>query len=184
MASNSTYSLNEAHDSNGSFGMSIDRLSSGSTGGIANINLAEAKENNPSRSGSKREKGGFKGVLNNFVGAAKDMITFKGDKEASSQNQMKAVAISGPYNPVHVTHVGYNQDTGEFTGLPPDWQALLSSSGITKQEQSAHPQTVLDIIGFYQDATKDSATGGGGPWTKFRYGERDSYDSVRTFMRA
>jgi hypothetical protein len=24
-------------------------------------------------------------------------------------------AISGPFNPVHVTHVGFNQETGEFT---------------------------------------------------------------------
>jgi hypothetical protein len=29
----------------------------------------------------------------------------------SSDNK---IAISSPYNPVHLTHVGYNQETGEF----------------------------------------------------------------------
>lgn len=27
----------------------------------------------------------------------------------------KKIEISSPYNPVHLTHVGYNLDTGEFT---------------------------------------------------------------------
>lgn len=27
----------------------------------------------------------------------------------------KRVEISSPYDPVHLTHVGFNQETGEFT---------------------------------------------------------------------
>ncbi|ORX66104.1 PBD-domain-containing protein [Basidiobolus meristosporus CBS 931.73] len=52
----------------------------------------------------------------------------------------KKVEISSPYNPRHVTHVGFNPDTGEFTGLPREWQVLLQEAGITKQEQKANPQ--------------------------------------------
>ncbi|KAI8808029.1 kinase-like domain-containing protein [Cladochytrium replicatum] len=63
--------------------------------------------------------------------------------------QESKMEISSPYNPVHLTHVGYNQDTGEFTGLPKEWQILLAEAGITKEQQQAHPQAVLDIIGFY-----------------------------------
>lgn len=43
--------------------------------------------------------------------------------------------ISSPYNMVHVTHVGFNSQTGEFTGMPREWQILLQQSGITKKEQ-------------------------------------------------
>lgn len=48
--------------------------------------------------------------------------------------------ISSPYNMVHVTHVGYNSQTGEFTGMPREWQILLQQSGITKKEQQQNPQ--------------------------------------------
>jgi len=33
--------------------------------------------------------------------------------------------ISTPLNPIHLTHVGFNSSTGEFTGLPKEWQQIL-----------------------------------------------------------
>ncbi|EIM24042.1 PBD-domain-containing protein, partial [Wallemia mellicola CBS 633.66] len=66
----------------------------------------------------------------------------------------KKPEISTPYDPVHLTHVGFNSDTGEFTGLPKEWQQLLQDSGISKQDQEANPQAVMDIVAFYQDAQK------------------------------
>lgn len=33
-------------------------------------------------------------------------------------NPNKKVEISTPYDPVHLTHVGFNADTGEFTVCP------------------------------------------------------------------
>lgn len=62
--------------------------------------------------------------------------------------------ISGPYNAKHVTHVGFDASTGEFTGLPQEWQTLLQHSGISKKEQYQNPQAVLDAIGFFQE-TRD-----------------------------
>lgn len=76
--------------------------------------------------------------------------------------------ISGPYNAKHVTHVGFDASTGEFTGLPQEWQTLLQYSGISKREQYQNPQVnllsensiccnnngsqaVLDAIGFYKE---------------------------------
>lgn len=41
---------------------------------------------------------------------------------------------------VHVTHVGFNPQTGEFTGMPREWHILLQQSGITKKEQQQNPQ--------------------------------------------
>ncbi|CAJ0625287.1 7856_t:CDS:10 [Entrophospora sp. SA101] len=82
----------------------------------------------------------FKGVFNNIVSSMSDLLT-----------SQKRVEISSPYDPVHLTHVGFNQETGEFTGLPKEWQQLLQDSGITKQDQQAHPQAVIEIVQFYQD---------------------------------
>lgn len=101
-------------------------------------------------------------------------------------NPNKKFEISTPYDPVHLTHVGFNSDTGEFTvrlyqprrraddsikGLPKEWQQLLSDSGISQQEQAANPQAVVDIVAFYQDATKGlgepSGTEGDEVWKKF-----------------
>lgn len=68
-----------------------------------------------------------------------------------TQEEEKEMEISGPYNAKHVTHVGFDASTGEFTGLPPEWQTLLQHSGITKKEQYQNPQAVLDAIGFFQE---------------------------------
>lgn len=58
----------------------------------------------------------------------------------NSNNELPAMDISTPYNTVHVTHVGFDPNTGEFTGLPKEWQILLTQSGITRQEQEKNPQ--------------------------------------------
>ncbi|KAK5113276.1 hypothetical protein LTR62_003613 [Meristemomyces frigidus] len=60
-------------------------------------------------------------------------------------------AISAPENPVHVTHVGYDQETGEFTGLPKEWQKTLQANGISEQEQKRNPQAIIDVVTFYNE---------------------------------
>lgn len=72
--------------------------------------------------------------------------------------------ISAPENPVHVTHVGYDNQTGQFTGLPKEWQRLLQENGISKQEQEEHPQTMMDIMRFYEKNTRGDDEG---VWHKF-----------------
>jgi p21-activated kinase 1 len=52
---------------------------------------------------------------------------------------------------VHLTHVGFNSSTGEFTGLPKEWQQLLQESGISRLEQERNPQAVMEIVKFYQE---------------------------------
>lgn len=63
---------------------------------------------------------------------------------SASTSQNGKAKISSPYNMVHVTHVGFNPQTGEFTGMPREWHILLQQSGITKKEQRQNPQ-VEDI---------------------------------------
>ncbi|GAB5587741.1 signal transducing kinase of the PAK [Umbelopsis nana] len=93
---------------------------------------------------------------------AKDRHTLRGviDKMVESLNELlskdnsgnKQIDIGTPYNAKHITHVGFDAKSGQFTGLPPDWQILLKHSGITETEQKRHPQAVLDVIGFYKDS--------------------------------
>ncbi|KAJ6591558.1 STE/STE20/PAKA protein kinase [Mycena vulgaris] len=66
-------------------------------------------------------------------------------------NTAKRPEISTPYDPVHLTHVGFNSSTGEFTGLPKEWQQLLQESGISRSEQEKNPQAVMEIVKFYQE---------------------------------
>ncbi|TVY81676.1 Serine/threonine-protein kinase MST20 [Lachnellula suecica] len=100
---------------------------------------------------------------------AKGGMTRKKSGFQSFFNQMgigspRGVKISAPENPVHVTHVGYDQDTGQFTGLPKEWQRMLNDSGITKKEQEQHPQTIVDIVGFYKE---NAEKGSDEVWDKF-----------------
>lgn len=68
----------------------------------------------------------------------------------------KRLEISTPYDPVHLTHVGFNSSTGEFTGLPKEWQQLLQESGISRSDQEKNPQAVMEIVKFYQEARGDN----------------------------
>lgn len=94
-----------------------------------------------SRAGTTKGKKGMLGFMSDFLGSN------------------KTVAISTPYDPVHLTHVGFNSSTGEFTGLPKEWQQLLQESGISRVEQEKNPQAVMEIVKFYQE-------GGGDVWDK------------------
>ncbi|KAF8659864.1 hypothetical protein AX16_001748 [Volvariella volvacea WC 439] len=75
-------------------------------------------------------------------------------------NSSKRPEISTPYDPVHLTHVGFNSSTGEFTGLPKEWQQLLQESGISKLDQEKNPAAVMEIVKFYQEGQHAD------PWEK------------------
>ncbi|KAH8722078.1 kinase-like domain-containing protein [Ilyonectria robusta] len=83
-----------------------------------------------------RKKSGFSGFMNSLVGSPKKPV------------------ISAPENPVHVTHVGYDSTTGQFTGLPKEWQRLINESGIPEKERRENPQTMVDILQFYKETTE------------------------------
>lgn len=42
----------------------------------------------------------------------------------------EGMEISGPTNVKHEWHVGFDQMTGDFVGLPPSWAAWLQNSNI------------------------------------------------------
>ncbi|KAK5663940.1 hypothetical protein OQA88_152 [Cercophora sp. LCS_1] len=62
--------------------------------------------------------------------------------------------VSNPTNFSHAVHVGFDPQSGGFTGLPPEWAKLLSSSAITKEDYERNPQAVFEVLDFYSDLTK------------------------------
>ncbi len=62
--------------------------------------------------------------------------------------------MSNPTNFSHAVHVGFDSQTGEFVGLPPEWSKLLNSSAITKEDYERNPQAVFEVLDFYSDLTK------------------------------
>ncbi|KAJ2611135.1 hypothetical protein H4S08_003300 [Coemansia sp. RSA 1365] len=97
----------------------------------------------PIQSDSNQNNKSFKGAVNKLFSSMFDSLS--GDSRSE---------ISAPYNPIHLTHVGFNNETGEFTGLPREWSVMLREAGISKQDQEANPQAVVEVMRFYQENTK------------------------------
>ncbi|KAK8034587.1 STE/STE20/PAKA protein kinase [Apiospora rasikravindrae] len=93
----------------------------------------ETKEPKP---GVLRKKSGFSGLMSTLVGSPKKPV------------------ISAPENPVHVTHVGYDSSSGQFTGLPKEWQRLINESGIPENAQRENPQMIANLVTFYKETSE------------------------------
>lgn len=62
--------------------------------------------------------------------------------------------VSKPIDFSHAVHVGFNAQTGQFVGLPPEWLKLLNVSAITKEDYERNPQAVVEAVDFYSDLKK------------------------------
>ncbi|RMZ82179.1 hypothetical protein DV738_g1712, partial [Chaetothyriales sp. CBS 135597] len=83
----------------------------------------------------------------------------------------RTIKISAPENPLHMIHVGYDNDTGQFTGLPQEWQRILTDNGIPKREQEQNPEMMMNIMETYKSnlGDKDDAV-----WHKFDHSKLSS----------
>ncbi|KAL1995225.1 hypothetical protein VTN49DRAFT_1412 [Thermomyces lanuginosus] len=59
--------------------------------------------------------------------------------------------VSNPTNFSHRVHVGFDAKTGAFVGLPAEWEKLLTTSAITKEDYKKNPQAVIEVLEFYSD---------------------------------
>lgn len=84
--------------------------------------------------------------------------------------------ISEPYNLKHVTHVGYDADTDQFVGIPPEWQKLLSDSGLTSKDVQKNPQGIVDVMNFY---AREQIDGDNHFFSKFGF-RKDTSNSSRS----
>eukprot|EP01111_Echinosteliopsis_oligospora_P000746 TRINITY_DN1087_c0_g2_i3.p1 TRINITY_DN1087_c0_g2~~TRINITY_DN1087_c0_g2_i3.p1 ORF type:complete len:490 (+),score=171.89 TRINITY_DN1087_c0_g2_i3:318-1787(+) len=85
------------------------------------------------------------------------------NSEADAAAWMKAIekgaeysCVSSPYNVEHKIHVDFNSATG-FSGLPPEWEAMLKSANITKKEVLDNPEQVLNVLEFESKRQKEEA---------------------------
>lgn len=99
---------------------------------------------------SNKKSSRVRGVLSSMFGKSKNSSSSM--NATSPELNMK---ISTPFNAKHVAHVGVDVD-GSYTGLPVEWERLLSASGISRKEQEQHPQAVMDIVAFYQDSNENA----------------------------
>jgi len=72
----------------------------------------------------------------------------KKSKESEKPN------ISYPTKFTHVVHVGFDDHTGEFTGMPDSWIKLLENSNISLEMQKNNPQAVLDALNYFEHTSK------------------------------
>ena len=62
--------------------------------------------------------------------------------------------VSNPTNFSHRVHVGFDPTNGQFVGLPQEWEMLLKTSAITKEDYQKHPEAVIEVLEFYSDINK------------------------------
>ena len=65
--------------------------------------------------------------------------------------------VSAPTNFDHRVHVGFDPQKGGFTGLPPEWERLLTTSALTRDDYLRNPEAVIEVLEFYTDMNKRAA---------------------------
>lgn len=114
---------------------------------------SDTKDPPKRKSSTSKMKGMFTSLVQNMKRNSSDDRKSASSLSSVSSASSASLKISTPYNPKHIYHVGVDSKTGEYTGLPEEWERLLASSGISKKEQQQNMQAVIDIVNFYQDVT-------------------------------
>lgn len=184
MTPSTAYSSNNSHSSpHSNFSRSISTVSHNKTAAMTPIinsqSLFQSNQSSPLSLGSpnllngKKRKSGnrVKGVFNQMFGKNKSSSGSSNGSGGDSSINMK---ISTPFNAKHIAHVGVD-DNGSYTGLPIEWERLLSASGISKKEQQQHPQAVMDIVAFYQDSNENPEEN---IFKKFNYDQKNRSGSI------
>jgi len=68
--------------------------------------------------------------------------------------------VSAPINVEHNIHVDFNSETG-FVGLPSEWETVLKSSGIDKQDVVKNKDTILSLLELNDRMQKHEELGAG-----------------------
>ena len=69
------------------------------------------------------------------------------EQQGRREKKSSEPCIGVPFNVMHNVHVDFTTETG-FVGLPPEWEAMLYASNITKNEVAQDPDAVLDVLKF------------------------------------
>ena len=92
---------------------------------------SSGRKDSNSSSGSSLVREMFSSLVNNIKRSSQ--VDGGGSSSNSSRrSSASTLKISTPYNAKHIHHVGVDAETGEYYGLPEEWEKLLTSSGISK----------------------------------------------------
>jgi len=105
------------------------------------------QSNGGSGGDSKKKPSGVLGRLKNTKNkVTKSIISKKGAKKGGG-SEFSDCIISAPFEVHHGIHVDFNSTTG-FSGLPREWEVMLQTSGIDKNDVVNNSQAVLDVLEF------------------------------------
>lgn len=77
---------------------------------------------------------------------------------SSSSSLGGSLGVSNPINFTHKIHVGFDPESGNFTGLPEAWKNMLSNSKITNEDWKKDPVAVIEVLEFYTDINGSNPT--------------------------
>lgn len=80
------------------------------------------------------------------------IISGLGPNGSSNSNSLNGTGnVSKPSNFTHKVHIGFDPETGNFVGMPLNWEKLLKHSRITGDDWKQDSRAVMQVLKFYQD---------------------------------
>lgn len=83
----------------------------------------------------------------NMSGGTNNVSIISGGSSNMSSNS----SVSKPSNFTHKVHIGFDPETGNFVGMPLNWEKLLKHSRITGDDWNQDSRAVMQVLKFYQD---------------------------------
>lgn len=71
-------------------------------------------------------------------------------------DRLVSASQAHPSNFVHLQHVTFNRERGEFEGLSEEWKRLLGESGLTRAEMEQNPQAVIGALEIITERTVEA----------------------------
>lgn len=78
--------------------------------------------------------------------------------DAIYEHSPKLSLISDPVNFQHDVHVDLDPHTGDFVGLPAEWEKLLRAQLLTKADYHENPQAFIEAMEFYTKGLHKSSS--------------------------
>ncbi|KAF5558561.1 nicotinamide mononucleotide permease [Fusarium mexicanum] len=98
----------------------------GEEGALGRSNSSQAPKSSPSQQKTQNRAENIPPLTNQAPAPSRLLGRFA--------RRRKTPVVSAPENPYHLTHVGFDDSTGQFLGLPKEWQRLLDESAIVVEE--------------------------------------------------
>ena len=92
----------------------------------------------------------FEKIINYFI-----VISYILPKTTNQPSSEYRPVISSPSGFEHQVHVGFDPETGEFSGLPETWARILQNSDISVTERKKNPRGLLDVLNFIHERNHD-----------------------------